>query len=36
MRFIQQVQDEFMSEIEAMKQVVSMGGRKAGLVVSDK
>jgi len=36
LRFIQQVQDEFMSEIEAMKQVVSMGGRKAGLVVSDK
>ena len=31
-RFIQQVKEEFDSELDAMKQVVSMGGRKAGLV----
>ena len=31
-RFIQQVEDEFKAELEAMKHVATIGGRKAGLV----
>lgn len=34
-RFIQQVEDEFKAELEAMKHVATIGGRKAGLVSSE-